>query len=372
MTARPQPWIFSSRFDAAFIISPAVLIAALAVVFHDGFSSLDAVPPWIWLLLIVGVDAGHVYSTLFRTYFDREELKARQALYILTPLLAWVAGCFLYSMGSIVFWRVLAYLAVFHFIRQQYGLMMIYARKERGGPKYGKIIEKASIYMATIYPLIYWHSHARNFDWFIEGDFIPLNLPGLSAAAGAVYIIVLGAYILKEIFVWKNSGAFNIPKNILLFGTAFSWFVGIVAFNNDLAFTATNVIAHGIPYMALIWAYGRNQAALQGEQNGSWISPWIGRIFSWRAVLLYIAALFLLAFLEEGIWDGFVWREHSGIFGFSSMLPVVQSPQTLAWLIPLLALPQATHYVLDAFIWRLKLSDANWKEILFYQTAGKP
>ena len=31
----------------------------------------------------------------------------------------------------------------------------------------------------------------------------------------------------------------------------------------------------------------------------------------------------------------------------------------------LLAMPQITHYVLDAFIWRMQQSNTNWKEILF-------
>ena len=32
----------------------------------------------------------------------------------------------LYSRGELVFWRALAYLAVFHFVRQQYGWMALY------------------------------------------------------------------------------------------------------------------------------------------------------------------------------------------------------------------------------------------------------
>jgi hypothetical protein len=30
----------------------------------------------------------------------------------------------------------------------------------------------------------------------------------------------------------------------------------------------------------------------------------------------------------------------------------VAEPALLMWLVPLLALPQSTHYVLDGFIWR--------------------
>lgn len=65
-----------------------------------------------------------------------------------------------------------------------------------------------------------------------------------------------------------------------------------------LAFTATNVIAHGVPYLALIWIYGHNQIAMEGPRS-SYISPWISKLFSWKMVPFYIAVLFVLAFLEE-------------------------------------------------------------------------
>ncbi len=371
MNAKTQPWIFSSRFDIGFILAPAIIITVLVIIFHNNLTSLKEIPAWLWLLLIVGVDVSHVYSSIFRTYLDRAELEQRQALYILTPLLCWIIGCLLYSAGSLIFWRALAYLAVFHFIRQQYGFMMLYSRKEKNIPKFYRLIDKTAIYLATIYPLIYWHCHARKFDWFIQGDFITLKLPALSTYAGIIYLVVLIAYALKEIELWNKTGTFNIPRNLLLFGTALSWFVGIVAFDNDLAFTATNVIAHGIPYLALIWIYGYNQTALQGRDKTSYISPWISKLFNWKTLPLYIAALFALAFVEEGFWDGFVWREHQSLFRFFDSLPAIRNEQTLIWLIPLLALPQMTHYMLDAFIWRLKPAENRWKQILFYQTAGK-
>lgn len=369
--SKAQPWICSAKFDGALILAPAIIITALVVIFNQHLESLKDVPPWLCLLLIVGVDVSHVYSTIFRTYLDKEELQKRQALYALTPLLAWIVGCFLYSVDSLLFWRVLAYLAVFHFIRQQYGFMMIYARKERDTPRYYRWIDKAAIYLATIYPIIYWHCHAREFEWFIKDDFFAINAPMLNTVAVTLYVVTLVAYIVKEAVQWQRTGTFNIPKNLLLFGTAFSWFVGIVAFNNDLAFTVTNVIAHGVPYLALIWLYGHNQTAIQGQKT-TYLWPWISKLFQWKAVPFYIATLFAIAFVEEGFWDGFVWREHGMLFGFSSSLPAIADSHTLVWLVPLLALPQATHYILDAFIWRMTTENTPWKRFLFHQTAGTP
>ena len=52
-----------------------------------------------------------------------------------------------------------------------------------------------------------------------------------------------------------------------------------------------------------------------------------------------------LALMEEALWELAVWGEH---FSDEFLLDA-----TWLWLVvPLLALPQLTHYVLDGFIWR--------------------
>ncbi len=360
MTQKSQPWIFSSVFDLSFIIAPAILVTAIILIFGNQLEALKDMPLWLWFFLIVGVDVSHVYSTIFRTYLNSEELEKRQALYILTPLFSWIIGCLLYGFDALIFWRVLAYLAVFHFIRQQYGFMMIYARNEKEISKYCKLLDKTAIYMATIYPIIFWHCNSREFSWFIKGDFFSFDAPYFADLFGVIYLIILALYIAKEVIFYQRFKAINIPKNLLLLGTAFSWFFGIVFFNSDIIFSATNIISHGIAYSALIWAYSYNQARLKNP----YIFPAIKKLFSYKNIPTYIAIILLLAFIEESLWDGFIWQENGAIFKISEFLPAVSSPQILSWLIPLLTLPQATHYVLDAFIWRLK-SEKSWKEILF-------
>jgi hypothetical protein len=307
------------------------------------------------------VDVTHVYSTLFRTYFDRQELQKRQGVYLLTPLLSWVACCMLYSAGSGVFWRVLAYFAVFHFVRQQYGFMMIYGRKDP--PSY-KVIDKLAIYAATIYPLVYWHCTERNFVWFMEGDFLKFDSAAAVLIAGLLYAAIGAAYLIKEWLLWRATRQINWPRNLMLAGTAFSWAFGIIVFNNDLAFSTINVISHGVPYIALIWIYGRNQAELQGEKTTFYFG-WVGKIFQRKLVMVYLGTLILWAYVEESLWDGMIWREHGSVLFIANALAEVQSEQTLVWLVPLLAMPQVTHYILDAYIWRMKQPDTNWKDIMF-------
>ena len=361
---KQQPWIASRGIDLGFIIGPAFVVTAAIVLFRDKLAAVDGTPPWLWLLLVVGVDVSHVYSTLFRTYLDKEELRKRPALYTLAPLAAWVGGALLYSIDAIVFWRVLAYLAVFHFMRQQYGFMMIYSRSERDRPQWTRKIDQAVIYLATLFPLVYWHVHHRAFNWFVAGDFFRIDLPQLGIAAGVLFGAVLLAYIAKEIRFSVSEKNINAPKHLLLLGTALSWGVGIVVFNSDIAFTATNVIAHGIPYMALIWVFGRNQRQME---KTPYVKSGIASLFQWKFLPIYMGVLFALAFVEEGLWDGLIWREHEAFFAAFRALPQAVSEDIMVWLIPLLALPQAVHYILDAFIWKHDLKDSEWKKILFYQ-----
>ena len=105
------------------------------------------------------------------------------------------------------------------------------------------------------------------------------------------------------------------------------------------------MVSHGIPYLALVWAGGPKPARAPAPARRG---AWAGRY----GLTVFLGAVVLFAFLEEGLWDGLVWREHGRVFGWFQQLPTVASPGLLMWLVPLLALPQATHYVLDGFIWR--------------------
>ncbi len=358
-----QPWIYSSWLDGAFILSPAFIVTALVLLLPEVFSRSSDIPTWIWVSLIVAIDVAHVYSTLFRTYLDPEELLARKNVYTFVPLLAWIAGVMLFSYDSIWFWRTLAYLAVFHFIRQQYGFVMIYSRREPREPRLYRRIDQATIYAATLYPLIYWHTHLpRNFSWFVAGDFLSIPSTLLETVAHILYAAILITYACKEIAASIQRHSWNLPKNALVAGTALSWYVGIVGFNGDLAFTATNVVSHGLPYMALIWIYSRNKSRLKPEVAPFPFSRWKTPILLFCGFLMIPLAL---SFFEEGLWDGFIWRDHTEFFIGFSQLPKILDQGTLALVVPLLALPQMTHYILDGFIWRIHGNHSDWKQFVF-------
>ncbi|MBX7053297.1 MAG: hypothetical protein K1X54_14780, partial [Flavobacteriales bacterium] len=88
-------------------------------------------------------------------------------------------------------------------------------------------------------------------------------------------------------------------------------------------------------------------------------STWMRFVFKPSGILFYLFPLLLLAFLEEGIWDAMVWQDHHEFFKGFYALPLLQDKTLLSVMVPLLSLPQMTHYVLDGFIWKVSRPDVK-------------
>lgn len=333
-----KPWLFSARADLAIFGGTALV--ALALAFGGlGPRSGAAEPAWSWVVGVLLVDVAHVWSTAFVVYLDPAEWKRRPAVYAGVPLACFGGGLVLYAVGGEAwFWRVVAYLAVWHFVRQQYGWVMLY--RARGGERdrLGRIIDGATVYAATLYPVIYWHAHLpRDFAWMRQGDFATGVPPWVATLAGYVYLALIGAYVARAVVtrpvLWG--------KHLVVATTAACWYAGIVASNGDYTFTMTNVFIHGVPYLALVYVYARNAAREPASATGP------GARLLRRGLPVFVATLWAVAYVEELIWDRAVWHERAGLFGegwdLDAAAPV---------LVPLLAMPQLAHYVLDAFLWR--------------------
>jgi hypothetical protein len=300
--ARPykQPWIGNPTVEKIFILLPPFFSLAIIAAFPHLFQNNGNMPDAGWVILILLIDVAHVYSTLYRTYFDRRSWEKFRVPLLLIPLLGFIGGTLLYWQDGLLFWRVLAYLAVFHFVRQQYGFMRIYSRSETI-PLWGRRIDTFTIYYATLYPLIYWHlGEPRHFNWFVDDDFITFPSATLLKAATLLYYATITTYLTREIIQLLRTRHLNIPRVAILLGTILSWYFGIVYYNGDMAFTLLNVVSHGIPYMALIWLYGKKQVSAVPRGTSA---PLLRAVFSRYGIILFLAIIFLLAYFEEGLWD---------------------------------------------------------------------
>lgn len=330
-------WLFSAPVDLAVFAGSAAVSLVLLALAHT-YAPAGDTPEWTWIAGVLLVDVAHVWSTAVLVYLDPVERARRSGLYLAVPLLGWLAGVALYAQGEAVFWRALAYLAVFHFVRQQFGWVALYRARFGDRDRAGAWIDGATIYLATLYPLAVWHSESRSFAWFREGDFAPGLPRAVASALGIAYVVAAALYLARAIWQARTVG---VPwgKHIVVATTAACWYLGIVATDSDVGFTVTNVFIHGVPYLALVFLYARAVAPAAPTSSAA-------RLLR-RGAIPFLATLWAVAYAEELLWDRAIWHERAWLFGGGLDLS--------AWhgvLVPLLAVPQLTHYVLDAVLWR--------------------
>lgn len=357
-----SPWLFSAKHDLALLFFPVWLTWIVAFLLPDHLLQGD-IAPWVFLVFVLGIDVGHVWSTLFRTYFDQDEFTQHKWLLISAPLIAFTLSFMLAFISIDLFWRCLAYIAIFHFVKQQYGFMRIYKSKSRGFQK--KIVsDNLAIYTSMLFPILYWHLNLdRNFDWFVEGDFIQYQLPSnlnhyFNYFGSTFYFLIIGGWLIEEVYRKSvTQQSFAIGKVIWVLTTAGNWYLGIVYFNSDLVFTITNVVAHGLPYFALIIFYTDGKKALKSSEDS--------RSSKFQIAYIIILVVLGLAFFEEFLWDQFVYQEEEGVFQsiFGVPFPEINT-YIKVFAIATLSVPQITHYIVDGFIWKNNAKNPYVKPIL--------
>ena len=363
-------WLFSRSIDLLVLFLPVSV--TWVVCFALPAPVLErALPLWVWAVFIVGIDVSHVWSTLFRTYLDREEFASHRTVLIRTPCLTFCLFFLLAGFSSLWFWRVMAYLALFHFVKQQYGFFALYSARSVFRTPHRLFADVKVIYLATLYPVAYWHLTAeRSFNWFVSGDFFLLAhtflgsgleaLPLLPLVGNSLYWAIIAGWCIEEVLLCRrHQNPLRVGKILWLLSTAGTWYLGIVHFNSDLVFSLTNVIAHGVPYIALVFFYVQKKSGIKGSS-----SPLSHFQVGANVAFMLIVILFL-AFGEEYLWDLFLYQERGALFEsiFSYPIRVLQSPVAQALALALLSVPQVTHYVLDGFIWKMNEKNPYLRQV---------
>jgi len=341
VTASPTAgWLVSRRADLGWLMLPAWTALLVAILLPSGHT----LSPGAWLLIVLGIDVAHVYATIWRTYLVPAELRRRPGRYLGLPIAIWMGLFGVAWLASGWFWTAMAYAAVFHFVRQQWGFAALY-RRAQGLPGRGldARLEKWSHYSVTFWPIVWWHAHLpQPFTWFTDSDFIP-GLPPLVAWLTLPFALgIVVAHVVRRV----RSRRLSPGRDLWLLTTALVWGVGILGVTGDAAFTLPNVVHHGVPYIALIWWTVR-----RNHVDGQPVAL-SGRLFSKRALPLFVLPLIVLALGEEWAWDRLLWFDHPELFGAwgpdEDLIGVVR-----ALVLATLSLPQVTHYILDGLIWKM-------------------
>jgi hypothetical protein len=375
-------WIISQRTDLLWFIGGALAGYGLFVL-HAGLH-LDMVT--IWFLWVVFIDSPHFFGTYVRTYFDRQEFQARRRLLI--GSLGWLAvgptilglSYLLHQAGSAAY-RVpfLAFIVVFnlwaywHVVRQHWGIMALYRRKNQDFALWDTRLDQALIYVGLLAPFTAFlvrHPEARKaLGLAPEFPVWPAGVTQLEAlmptgnrpwhwehavvamSVAAVTIVVAG-FVVRQFWRWRSRLPLNLPK--LLFVAALIPLYSYICYSSAvitaplLAFSAFVTIYHDVQYHAIVYFYSRNRYHRPGVDARSFgLAPWLTRNFA-----VYLLAGIVMAGLFRLF--GCSFELHPGCFPLvlTSEQTLFGSITTRELLLSLLLGVPMHHYFVDQFIWR--------------------
>ena len=347
-------WLFSRRADL-LLFGGSAAFALLLVALGGAAGLLDGdAPPWLFLLGILGVDVAHVWSTGFACTSIREWPTPER--------LAPVRGVTAPRMGR----------RRRRVLRLAPGLLAG-ARLPRGLPlrapavrlghalppqngerdaAFGRRLDARDVYAATLYPLLCGTRTCRaGSSGSCDGDFV--GAPAAGRRPARPRALRRGLRGLAGRVARARAGAARVvgQASSSSLTTAARWYLGIVVFDSDYAFTVTNVFVHGVPYLGLVWFTSKARA---DARRAAGARPLVDRGLA--SLPLFLLPLLAIAFAEEWGWDRLVWHDNPRFFPGAAAEP---GALALVLLVPLLALPQATHYVWDAFLWKVKPANAG-------------
>jgi len=349
-------WLFSRRVDLSILAIPAVIaLVSLVLIREDGQRSM---PLWAFLLLIVAFDVSHVWATIYVTYLDKRAFRSRPLLYTLPIPLCFVVAYRLHSHSSSLFWTLLAYVAIYHFIQQQWGFIALYKARAQERNSFDYHCDKWTLWAGALGPVLLWHaSPARQFDWFNAGESFIFSIESyLKPDILAASLAFAAVYVLRQAWLWLKHGRFNVGKNLWMLGSWISWYVGIGLAEHPLVSAAFLNLFHGIPFLAIVWFRCHRGARKEGASP---LLRWLTQRKQWLA---FYAIILGLAVLEELLWDGLVWKQYlPNLIGIGEQ---ALAPHWLSLTVAFLSVPQMVHYFLDAFIWKLDQHNKDLQEAL--------
>jgi hypothetical protein len=339
-------WIISARDDLVWFIGSVVSSYALLFLYVTGIVPLLPMVA-VWAILI---DAPHVFGTFSRTYFDRTERHNRARL-LWGSLLFFVVGPLLVLAGAgFVFFFIAALWAYYHLVKQHYGFMVLYKKKNGDLAPVDNALDRLLLLFAFNYPFVAFIARdptaMARVPRLLQSS---VNVLALLLLAGTAILGV--AWIIRQVQRAVLGQPLDVPKYLLLAAAIpMHWVVLLTPMpNKPIAIVAILTIYHNLQYHRLIWfhnkKYTTGKAASRDRQQKYGAAEFIS-----RRLLFYIAF---------GILFGLVYQGPRQYLGYLSAKPgagVAPNDQSLPVQLGIAFLwgYALIHYYLDSKIWRVR------------------
>lgn len=318
-------WILGNvRKEILFLYLPALISVALAIVYPDlGIVSL------IYGILATGIiDSGHVYTTVWRTYFHGEERRSHSA-YLYFPAIFFLFFAAWFYSGVPHLWAFVVYATLYHHVRQVYGFSKWYQKLNRRSDK----ISDAFLYTLSVLPMVIYHFRADAISgYYTQNDLFLYPSSPIRTALLIAYLLVLISWLVYEGRLYK--------KGIREFNRVIS--VGFPASIYAFCFLYGKTITQIL--FPLLFLHGVAYFAVMGQSLSRTQKRFAAPVFALGIVLLTATVMGLgESWMEENVIE-FEHGEHR----------LLRSVIAGLWLTPLFC-----HYAFDAIIWRKDHREAS-------------
>ncbi|MDT7689260.1 MAG: hypothetical protein QOJ70_3641 [Acidobacteriota bacterium] len=326
-------WIISAREDLVWFIGSVVTSYAMLALYVWGIVPLVPMVV-VWAVL---VDAPHVFATFSRTYFDREERRTRGRL-LWWSLLFFAAGPVAVLAGAgFVFFFVAALWAYYHLVKQHYGFMVLYKKKNGDLDPTDNFLDRTFLLLVFSYP----------FARFVARDpealrrvpeALHASLSLLETVLLAATIVAATAWAARQVQRSLAGLALDVPKYLLLAAAVpMHWVVLLTPMpHKPIAIVAMLTIYHNLQYHRLVWFHNQKYKRDEGCRERHGAAEFISRRLPHYIIL---GVLF-------GIWYQ-VPRQYVNHAAAPEAL-LTQLISGFLWGYALL------HYYLDSKIWRVR------------------
>ena len=326
-------WIISARDDVIWFIGSVLSSYLLLFLYVHGIVGLIPMVAF-WAILI---DAPHVFGTFSRTYFDRTERHNRARL-LWGSLLFFAIGPVLVLAGfGFVFLFVAALWAYYHLVKQHYGFMVLYKKKNGDLARVDNVLDRALLLFAFNYPFV---------EFIARDPEAMARVPALLHGGVSGFAKLLLAGTILTFFVWLGrqiqraivGEPLDVPKYLLLAAAIpMHWIVLLTPMpHKPIAIVAILTIYHNFQYHRLIWFHNQKYANAR-EKYGA------AELIS-RRLVFYVVFGVLFGVIYQGP------RQILGYFGLQGATPslTIQLGISFLWGYAFI------HYYLDSKIWRVR------------------
>jgi uncharacterized membrane protein len=255
-------WIISGRDDLVWFIGSVLTSYFLLLVYVTGLVPLVPMVA-AWAIL---VDAPHVFGTFSRTYFDRTERRTRKRL-LWGSLAFFIVGPLMVLAGAgLVFFFVAALWAYYHLVKQHYGFMVLYKKKNNDLAAIDNALDRTFLLLAFTYPFVAFVAADAEAMARVPAA-LHAGVGGLAKALLVATLLVALLWLARQIQRAVSGLSLNVPKYLLL-GAAIPmhWVVLLTPMpHKPIAIVAILTIYHNLQYHRLIWFHNKKYA--QGQDR---------------------------------------------------------------------------------------------------------